>query len=171
MRLIREYRASLKKVNQARLIAKEDWDKKQLGSCADSLSFSIEYMEKGRMPGNRRAITRRSGTQRETPVSPDNINFIKAVVLQRKTLDTLTDQQKELLDDLLAILTKNEKEAFTLVRGSGYSFSEAAELMGVAKGTIQTWICRAENKFQSVTHKGTRDEVIIDKPLQRIMIF
>lgn len=168
MELIRQYKVSLRSVNHARLKAKDEFDKKQLGSCADSLSYTIEYMEKGRVPGNRRAITRRSGTQREIPVSPDNVNFIKAAVLQRKPLDTLSEQQKELLDDLLAILTKNEKEAYVMVRGNGYSFGETAAIMEVAKGTVQNLVTRAEEKLHFVVRKGEK-ETVLEKPVQRVM--
>lgn len=172
MKLIREYKASLRMVNKAKAKADADDEayKKLLRNCADSLSYSLEYMVKGREPGNRRAITRRSGTQREIPVSPENISFIRAAVLQRKLADDLSEEQKELLADLLEILTPKEKEAFVMIRGNGYSFSEAAEIMKVTKGTVQNLVARAEEKFGFVVRKDEiKEDIVFEKPVQRVL--
>lgn len=142
-----------------------------LASCADSLKYAIDYMEKGIPPGNRRGITRLAGAQREISVDPKSIYFIKAAALERTTVDNLTEDQKDLLNDLLAIMTKKERKAFEKVRGSGYSFGEAAVLMGVSKGTTQTLVARAEEKLGFVIRKPPIDEGVFSVKLMRPVSF
>ena len=147
--LIREYRKALQEVNKERFEAGEE-DQKLLGSCVDSLKYSIEYMEKGKPPENRRAITRLSRLQREIPIDPKDHAFIRSAVLYKTAGDNLTAKQKETLQALLGLLTVKEREAFFMVRGNGYSFGETATLMGVAKGTVQNMVLRAEKKIAHV---------------------
>lgn len=167
--LIREYRGTLRAVNKARFGAVGD-DRKLLGSAADSVRFAITYMERGQHPENRRAVTRLSGEQREVPFDPMNAFFVKQAALQRRTKSELTLAQQDLLDDLLAILTPREREAFMMVRGGGYSFAQAAQLSGVTKGTTQNLVARAEKKLHFVVRKPPKGRgIILSQPLQRVM--
>jgi len=115
--LINEYKIALRQVNRAKNLATDPEDKKLLGSCADSLSYSIEYMETGRQPGSRRGITRRSSSQREIPVDPRNLDFIRVAVLQSQSPE-ISEKMQSAIDDLkfvLRYLTTKETEAYSLV--------------------------------------------------------
>ena len=169
--LIKEYRESLGKVNKARFTINDEHSKKLLGECASSLRYTVDYLELGKEPGNRRSITNRSKEQRTIPVDPNNYAFIKMAVIQRKTnSEGLSDEQRDLLDDLLALLTPREKEAFILVRGSGYSYSQAAEMLRIAKGTIEDRVQRAERKMRIIATRDIKSgEITVNKPLQCVI--
>ncbi len=172
--LIREYKEALREVNKAKMKATDEEDKKLLSNCADSLRYAIEYMEKGKPPENRRGITRLSGLQREYPTDPEDYDFIVAAVKQRRTKDNLTTEQKQLLNDIMGVLTEKQKEAYFMVRANGYSFGEAAKLMKVHKGTVQRMVMKAEEKIAKVIRmpsisEGNKCSVEFKKPVQRVM--
>lgn len=178
--LLKEYKITLGQVNSAKARAAKDsrdQDRTLLADCATGISWTISYMELGKEPGNRRSITRYAGYQREVPVDPSNIDFIKQSVLSPmwgKPQGELSSDQLELLEDLLAKLTVRERDAFVLVRGRGYSYSEAAELMNIKKTSLQNMVERAEKKLFFVVRKPANSEENIrsrelDKPVQRVM--
>ena len=109
-KLIGEYRIALRRVSRARTEATSKENKSILAGCEDSLRFSIKYMEMGKHPDNRRGITRLSGTQREIPVDPQDMVFVRAVAMQSQSSEVSKEIQKA-LDDLeivLKVLTKKE---------------------------------------------------------------
>ena len=148
-KLIDEYRITLRRVNRARTEATNKEDRSILASCVDSLSFSIKYMEMSKHPDSRRGITRLSGIQREIPVDPRNLDFVRAVAMQRQPSE-VSERMRKAIDDLgivLKALSTKEQEAYSLVKGSGYSFGATATIMGIQKATVQTLVKRAEEKI------------------------
>ena len=133
------------------------------------MSFSIEYMKTGRLPGNRRGITRRSNAQRDVPVDPRNVAFVRAAALQSQQPPEISEKIQRAIDDLGIVfrdLTVKEKEAYTLVRANGYSFGAAAEIMGIQKGTVQTLVKRAEEKISDVAEDLTDSGIKIKQDVQ-----
>ena len=170
-KLIKEYRLSLRCVNKARAVATGKVDRSLLASCADSLGYSIKYMEKGKNPDTRRGITRLSALRREIPVDPQSVAFVGAVAIQSRPPEISEGMQKA-IDDLgivLKVLSKKEREAYSFVRGSGYSFAIAAELMNVQKSTVQTLVKRAEDKIFALVSELTDGGIIFKKPVQAAM--
>jgi RNA polymerase sigma factor (sigma-70 family) len=53
-----------------------------------------------------------------------------------------------LLDDVLADLTQRERNVFTLVKAEGLTFESTAELLGLTKSSVQTYLERAERKIE-----------------------
>jgi DNA-directed RNA polymerase specialized sigma24 family protein len=174
IKLIREYRATLRMVERARRETDDKQDKANLSAASSDLRYGIEYMATGRRPGSRRGITNLSVEQRETPYNPQDYQFIKLTALQKKPVSALSIHQRELLDDLLNILTPREKEAFELVRGQGYSQAKAAEILKLkSRGTVQNLVERAERKLRFVVQKppiserNISSEPVLKKPIQR----
>jgi RNA polymerase sigma-70 factor, ECF subfamily len=70
------------------------------------------------------------------------------------TLTTLPDQEEKVAhQDLLAALQKlppDQREALLLIGAQGLSYEEAAEIMGVAEGTIKSRIHRARANLAQV---------------------
>jgi RNA polymerase sigma-70 factor (ECF subfamily) len=56
-----------------------------------------------------------------------------------------------------------------LVRGSGYSFGAAAEIMQIQKATVQTLVKRAEVKIYSMVEDLTDHGIVFKKPVQAAM--
>jgi RNA polymerase sigma-70 factor (ECF subfamily) len=167
-KLIEEYRITLRHVNKAKTKATNPEDRSLLASCADSLSFSIEYMEKGKNPNSRRGITRLSSTQREIPVDPRNVAFVRAAVLQSQAPEISEKMRRAIvdLDIVLRDLSEKEQEAYSLVRGSSYSFAAAAVIMDVQKGTVQTLVRRAEDKIRDMVEDLTDHGIIFKQDIQ-----
>ena len=166
-KLIGEYRLTLRRVSKARTVATKE-DKSILASCEDSLGFAIEYMEMGKHPDNRRGITRLSGTQREIPVDPHNVAFVRAVALQNQSPE-VNERMQRAINDLGFVIKKlstKELEAYSFVRGSGYSFQEAAELMKIQKGTVQILVRRAEEKIHKMVSDLTDHGIVFKHPVQ-----
>lgn len=167
-KLIREYRIALRRVNKSRTEATDKEDRSLLASCVDSLSYSIKYMEKGKNPDSRRGITRLSNLQREVPVDPQNVAFVRAVALQYQPTEISKEIQNAIdgLGIVLKVLSKKEKEAYSLVRGSCYSFEAAAVIMQVKKATVQTLVKRAEDKIYAMVEDLTDHGIVFKKPVQ-----
>ncbi|WP_407310959.1 sigma factor-like helix-turn-helix DNA-binding protein [Desulfosporosinus sp. SB140] len=167
-KLIKEYKITLRRVNRAKENATNNEDKSLLASCADSLSFSIKYMEMGKHPDNRRAITRRSSVQREIPMDPRNLDFVRALALQNHPSE-ISEKMMRAINDLgivLKAMTIKEQEAYMLVRANGYSFGAAAEIIGIQKGTVQTLVKRAEEKISDMVEDLTDHGIDFRKNIQ-----
>ena len=167
-KLIGEYRITLRHVNKSRTEATNKEDRSLLASCVDSLGYSIRFMEKGKNPDSRRGITRLSSIQREVPMDPHNVAFVRAAALQRQPLEISKVMQRA-IDDLgivLEDLSPKEKEAYSLVKGSGYSFGAAAEIMNVQKATVQTLVKRAEDKIYAMVSDLTDHGIVFKHGVQ-----
>lgn len=148
-KLIKKYRIALRSVNKARTVATGREDRSLLASCADSLGYSIRFMEMGKNPDCRRGITRRSYLKREVPMDPRSLIFARAIALQSQTPEN-SEETKNAIKDLgivLNSLSKKERLAYTYVRSSGYSFQNAADMMDLKKASVQTLVKRAEDKI------------------------
>jgi positive control factor len=167
-KLIKEYRDTLRCVNRAKAKATNPEDRSLLASCADSLQFSIKYMEMGKNPNSRRGITRLSGMQREIPVDPHNVAFVRAAVLQSQAPEISEKMRRAIVDLEIVLrgLSEKEQEAYSLVRGSGYSFAAAAVIMDVQKGTVQTLVRRAEDKIHDMVVDLTDRGIVFKRDIQ-----
>jgi positive control factor len=134
-----------------------------LQSAADSLKYSIQYLNTGREPGTRRGAHRRSREQREIPFDPYWINNHRVPIVAG---EPVSEEDRELLDDLLDLLTCHERQAFKLVRGQGQSFSETARLLNVSKGTVQNLVERAERKLKIVVKQENTQVAGIQRTLK-----
>jgi positive control factor len=52
------------------------------------------------------------------------------------------------IDDTLGDLTLREKDVFTLVKAEKYTFEYTAELLGITKSSVQTYLERAKRKIE-----------------------
>ncbi|KIL74734.1 prophage LambdaBa01, positive control factor Xpf [Bacillus badius] len=118
-------------------------DKTLINSMINEMEFVIQWMMSGRHPSARRGADR-SGACTLDPKLLEAVVPNRAVTEERK----LTADEQWLLDDVLGDLTKREREVFTLVRAKGLSFEYTAELLGVTKSSIQTYLERAERKIE-----------------------
>lgn len=167
-RLIREYRVALRSVNKARTVATGREDRSLLASCADSLGYSIRFMEMGKNPDSYRGITRLSSLRREVPMDPQSVAFVRAVAIQSHPPE-ISEQTQKAIKDLgivLKVLSAKEREAYSFVRGSGYSFGVAANIMKIQKGTVQLLVRRAEDKIYHMVEDLTDSGIIFKKPVQ-----
>jgi RNA polymerase sigma-70 factor (ECF subfamily) len=147
--LIREYKKSL------RLLRQSNVSPIHSKSMISDTVWAIQYMEIGRMPGNKWTVARWSRDKREVAVDPF---LISRFVKNSAPVKSAPDWMVQLLESLMSSLTAKEKEAFKLVRGHCYSFAQAAQLMGCNKGSVQNLVRRAEKKIALVVRKQTISE-------------
>lgn len=154
--LIFEYKRSLKaarkmynafkEVDPIELTTKQATDKKLISSMISDLEFTIEWLEKGRQPGAKRGYDRRDSYKRMLIKDPRIINTFSAQ-LHKEQDGGISEWDIERINDALSVLTNREKEIFLLNKVQLYSYEEIADLLGVAKSTVQTNLKRAENKI------------------------
>ncbi len=150
--LIKEYRKSLRLLRTAKVVPM------CYGSMLSDTQFAIEIMETGRIPGTKWQVSRYSKERREVLVDP---MLMARYVGNREPVESAPEWMVGLLDRVMGGLTEREKEAFKLVRGQCYSFSQAAKLMGCNKGSVQNFVARAEKKISFVVRMQQYSEGVI----------
>jgi RNA polymerase sigma-70 factor (ECF subfamily) len=153
--LIKEYRETLRRIRKAKskfLPAEKRSDEqvyeyRLLGEMERDLEWSLEWMTTGRQPGNRRGVERLAAYQRERPIDP--IHFQRYVMqpLYKQEEHALSDEDMRRVKEALSVLSQLEREVYVMSRGKCLSYAEIAGLLGVAKGTVQKMIERAEKKM------------------------
>ena len=137
--LIREYRVSIRKLRAAKVKPLE------YSSMISDTEFAITYMKTGAIPGTKWTVARWSTCKREIPVDPQ---VMARLVQNREPVAQAPEHVVKLLEIILKNLSPLEREAYELVRGRGYSFKQAAKLLGCSKGSAQSYVRRAEKKIR-----------------------
>jgi len=136
--LIKEYKQSIKDLRNAKVVPVE------CSSMISDANFAIEIMETGSIPGTTWQVGRLPKERREISVDPAGLSQF---ITNRASTDSAPEHVLDLLDSLMKNLTERERYAFDLVRGRGYSFSQAGTIMGCNKGSVQNFVQRAEKKI------------------------
>ncbi|WP_421663618.1 sigma factor-like helix-turn-helix DNA-binding protein [Lysinibacillus telephonicus] len=117
------------------------------------LEFIINWIEKGRMPGLRRGIERRSVYQKEVLCDPEtikqnNIEQHQDMYFTNETTDNETITYLECLTkEKLSILTEKEKDIY-LMAINGLTAKEIAEYMDMKYNTVYKIIERCYEKVK-----------------------
>lgn len=143
--IIKKYKESLKIVRQLQLRKNNEVDIRLLGNMASDLQYTLDWLKTGRRPGNRRGIERRAAYQRERPIDPIHIQKFVANPAKDKPC-TVSDWDRERIEDALSILTEREKEIYLMSRGQCLSYEQIAAYLFICKSTVQTTVERAEKK-------------------------
>ncbi|MGG3452080.1 sigma factor-like helix-turn-helix DNA-binding protein [Domibacillus aminovorans] len=141
LRSLREMKAAIE--SKSELTELDLQDKTLINSMISETEFAIQWMVSGRNPDARRGVDR-TGAYTLDP------KLIEAVVPNRAIMEEwkITADEQWLLDDVLGDLTVRERDVFTLVRAEGLSFEYTAELLGITKSSVQTYLERAERKIE-----------------------
>jgi RNA polymerase sigma-70 factor (ECF subfamily) len=167
--LINEYKEALKKVRELKEGASEE-DRKLLGSMESDLRYSLQWMKTSRRPGNRRGVERLAAYQREKPFDPILIQqYFYSLgkdekltcfqndphkMIDKEKHNMVSKSDKIRIEVALSTLSPLEREVYLMSRGHCLSFSEISRMLGIAKGTVQKMIERAEKKI--ITEKGSK---------------
>ena len=149
--LVKEYKKSLKILRKAKTVPYI------LNRMITDIEWVIEYMETGSMPGAKYSISRWSKDKRDVPVDPQNIGKY----LRYKEPERSPEWIETIVDIVLRTLTAREREAYELVRGNRFTFTEAAEFMNVTKGTVSNLVQRAEKKIRSKVEEHEKVYAVI----------
>jgi positive control factor len=151
-KLLNSYKQSLKEAKALQKGASE-LDKSIIKSMMRDLLYSIEWMETGRQPGNKRGVERLAAYQRERPFDP--------LLMQRffrsqdesyawddaEIESVISSAEQEMIEDALSVLTAKEKEVYLMSRGHCLSYSQIANYLCISSSSVQTMIERSEKKI------------------------
>ncbi|WP_164908526.1 sigma factor-like helix-turn-helix DNA-binding protein [Halobacillus litoralis] len=158
--LIYEYKSSLKDLKTKKEIiksipedkrtAQETYDLKMYGSMISDHELIIRWLVRGREPGAKRGLDRRSVYQNTVKSNNDTLSFFNN---KRKELNQFDGKEvsvwdNERIEDALALLTVREKDVYLLHEVGVYSFMEIAEMMYIKKGTVQKHYERSKRKIE-----------------------
>lgn len=148
-RLIKEYGITKrdleryrKTLDRSNLVDQEEH--KIIGGMISDLQFALEWMKRGRRPGNRRGAERRSVYQRTVLLDTE----LFPSLLEDEPERSLTDWEKRKLIDLLWELSDRERQCYLLHMAHGRSMLEIAKELGISKRTVQQYIDRAKEKIK-----------------------
>lgn len=149
--LIYEYKQSLRvpkemkaaTESKAELSGQDIQDKTLINSMISEMEFALQWMMSGRNPDARRRADR-TGAFTLDPKLIEAVVPNKMIEEKRK----ITAEEKWLLDDVLADLTQREKDVFTLIKAEGLTFEYTADLLGITKSSVQTYLKWAERKVE-----------------------
>ncbi|MEG0551770.1 MAG: hypothetical protein RR554_11420 [Vagococcus sp.] len=125
---------------------------KELGSIISSSEYSIQWLRDAKEPGNRREIGRRSRYQRT-----ELWGEIEATALKDYRdidLESLSDEDKKVLEEILSCLSLREYEAYVSIFGKGNSYQETADFMKISRSSVQTLINRSIYKIDKLIKFG-----------------
>jgi RNA polymerase sigma-70 factor (ECF subfamily) len=144
------YQFSLKEAERAYRKADAD-DKKVISGMKSDCEFVIEWLTTGRRPGNKRGIERRAAYQKEKLMDPVRMQAF----VQKSSAGSpsnLSDWEIFQVEDALSRLSIRERECYVLAYGECFSFAAIALMLNISKGTVETYITRAQEKIsQDIT--------------------
>lgn len=131
-------------------------ERRTIGEMVGECEYAAEWLETGRRPGNRRGIERRAAYQRERLVDP---LVMQAYIGNRSAggavqASSVSDDDRQRIDNMLAKLTEKEREAYLMVHGGGLSYGDVADILGIEKGSVQSRVESAQEKIQKMLFQG-----------------
>lgn len=131
--------------NKAELdIAQEYCD--TINSFISNVMYVVSWLSRGHAPNPRRAIHRRSRQQREVLMEPLKMqSYANPAACGSPT--TITDGERQMIDEAMYKLTEKERECYMLKYGQCFSEYEIARMLNTTRPTVQTLIKRAESKI------------------------
>ncbi|GAE32430.1 sigma-70 family RNA polymerase sigma factor [Halalkalibacter hemicellulosilyticus] len=122
----------------------EEFDEKSVvGGMVSDLSYSLQWLKRGRRPGNRRGADRRSVYQRTALLDMDLFPSLQLDEGER----SLGDHDKRALVDILWELSNRERQCYILHMCYGMSYAEVSRELGITRSSVQKFVERAKNKI------------------------
>lgn len=114
-----------------------------VGGMISDMDHALEWMKRGRRPGNRRGIERQSVYQRTALLDPD---LFPSLDIEPRQERTLADHEKRAMIDILWTLSQRERECYVLHMSYGMSYAEIAVELKVGRTSVQKYVERAKKK-------------------------
>ncbi len=109
-------------------------------------NFVVEWLNNGRRPGSTRGIERRSAYQREKLMDPVKMqSFVSGSTAGSPS--NLSEWQRMEIEDALCRLSPQERSAYEMKHGQGFSFKRIGEQMGLSASTVENYVVRAQKKI------------------------
>jgi RNA polymerase sigma-70 factor (ECF subfamily) len=121
-------------------------EKRVVSEMISDCEWTIEWLETGRRPGNRRGIERRAAYQREKLMDPIRMQAF----VYKSTAGSpanLSEWQRFQIEDAQSRLTPRERECYVLAHGECFSLSEIGRMLGISKSSVEEYVDRAQKKI------------------------
>lgn len=147
-RLIREYRDGKKALEEYRAKLNredpaDDVEYEIVTGMISDMQYALDWMRRGRRPGNRRGVERQSVYQRTALLDPELFPGLDVEPDNRP----LTDWEKRKIVDILWSMSARERQCFILHMSYGMSYADIAAELKISKRSVQEYISRAREKI------------------------
>lgn len=153
--LINEYHEGRETLDDMRDILTESQtdqlDKTQINSMADSMDFSIEWMETGRQPGTYRGADKRNVYRIKQYEDMDILPDINEQLRQEREPLYMDREQRQSLIQLFRNFSDRERQCYIMYEAEQLSMQKIADRLGISKWTVRTYIDRAREKVKEIT--------------------
>ncbi|KQL55955.1 MULTISPECIES: sigma factor-like helix-turn-helix DNA-binding protein [Bacillaceae] len=120
-----------------------------VGGMISDLNYSVEWLKRGRRPGNRRGVERQSVYQRTALL---DMNLFPSMDLDNGRERPIDDKDKRAMVDILWLLSNRERQCYVLHMSYGMTYAEIAKEIGVTRASVQKFVERAKKKiFEKVS--------------------
>lgn len=147
-RLVSEYSEGKEELEEMRELLTDSeldqLDKTQINGMIRDMVFGINWMKIGREPDSLRGIDRRSVYQRRVLMDMDLFPSLEIV----PEPEELSNEDKRAIVEILVKLSVRERQCFVLHNAYRMSMSDIADELGVSKGTVQSYLKRANKKIK-----------------------
>ncbi|MEK4303604.1 sigma factor-like helix-turn-helix DNA-binding protein [Oceanobacillus sp. FSL K6-0251] len=123
-------------------------DKKQINSMIGSMTYSIDWMEKGRQPDLYRGVDRKNAYR---TMQYDEMEIIPDITeqIEREPLYMSQEQRYQLLK-LFRNFSDRERQCYIMYEAEQLSMQKIADRLGIKKSSVQMYIKRAKEKVLAV---------------------
>lgn len=127
-------------------------DKKQINSMIDSINFIIHWLETGRNPEQEKGAEigkiYHVFYYEDMQIFPD----IHEQLRENEGSGTLqlSEDQKKQLVKIFSELSNRERQCFIMFNVEGLSMQQIADVLGISKASVQTYVKRAQQKINKV---------------------
>jgi RNA polymerase sigma factor (sigma-70 family) len=131
-----------------RTLSTEKADRQIIGEMLSDCNYSQEWQQTGRRPGNRRGIERAAAYQHEKLVDPIRLQSY-VTGSHAGSPSNLSEEDRFRLEQAMRTLSDRERECYVMAHGQGFSFGYIANLIGVSKSAVQSYVKRAQIKVSN----------------------
>ena len=153
-----EYKKDLKELRKLHVSCEDDAEKTIISGMISSTEYALFWIQTGheRRPHEKRPVSNLSKEQRTQYWGEvEHSNYL--VPEEPRTLE---EWEHEFIEDMLGVLTSQEKDVYIAVYGKENSYSETAEYLGITKSQVQNRIEQARKKLDHALLYGAQKQLI-----------
>lgn len=95
---------------------------------------------------------KKSDEQNTIYVNPLDKWYLSRCAAGTVSKSKLNQDQLDMLNDLLAGLSPKQLEAYRLIHGQGFTYSEASDIMNAPRSTVQYYVESAQRKLSEIVY-------------------
>lgn len=147
--MMNRYKHTRRILRAVRTLNTDQNERQIINEMISDCNYVVEWLQTGRRPGNRRGIERLAAYQRERPTDPIILQAYIARTSAGGAVQaaSVTDEDRERIEQVLSQLTPRERDCYLLVIGNGMAYSYAAKMLNLKKSSVQWFVESAKKKI------------------------